>query len=305
MSAAATSDAQPARSGALDWARDGATWPHAASSRFVAAGGLTWHVQIMGEGPVALLLHGTGASTHSWRGLVPHLASQFTLVMPDLPGHGFTSAPPARGLTLPGMAMATAALLQQLKLDPAIAIGHSAGAAVALAMVHDGALRPKGLIGLNAALLPFGGLAGFFFKPMARLLTFNPLMANILASQATSRRRVADTLAGTGSTLDDAGIDLYQRLFTSPRHVQSAVQMMAGWDLGPLVRALPDIKTPVALVVAGGDRAVPPDQGRQVADKLASARVVYLRNLGHLAHEEAPADVAQTLLDITAPWLAA
>jgi magnesium chelatase accessory protein len=46
---------------ALDWACDGQTWPHATASRRIMAGGMTWHVQVLGQGPVLLLLHGTGA----------------------------------------------------------------------------------------------------------------------------------------------------------------------------------------------------------------------------------------------------
>jgi len=45
----------------LSWERDGRDWPNRAFSRFIEAGGLRWHVQVMGQGPVALLLHGTGA----------------------------------------------------------------------------------------------------------------------------------------------------------------------------------------------------------------------------------------------------
>ncbi len=287
--------------GALDWARDQATWPHASASRFVPAGGLTWHVQVLGQGPVALLLHGTGASTHSWRDIVPILAAHYTIVMPDLPGHGFTSQPGASGLTLPAMASGVAALLGALDMTPTVAIGHSAGAAIALAMVRDQLIAPRGLIGLNAALLPFGGVAGVVFQPLARLLTLSPLVARVLANQA-SQRRVSDTIAGTGSTLDAAGLAYYERLFASPAHVQSALQMMAGWDLVPLVRAMPTINMPVALFVAGGDRAVPPDQGRRASEKFANAQVVYVKNLGHLAHEEAPADIAAKLLEVAAPW---
>ena len=58
----------------LDWDRDGAGWPNRSSSRFVVSGAMRWHVQIMGQGPVMLLIHGTGASTHSWRRLAPLLA---------------------------------------------------------------------------------------------------------------------------------------------------------------------------------------------------------------------------------------
>ena len=44
----------------------------------------------MGEGPDIVLLHGTGASTHSWRALIPLLAERYRVTAIDLPGHGFT-----------------------------------------------------------------------------------------------------------------------------------------------------------------------------------------------------------------------
>ena len=65
-----------------------------------------------------LLLHGTGAATHSWRGLAPLLATHFTLIAPDLPGHGFTQTPSDPGLSLPGMARLVAALLAELASRP-------------------------------------------------------------------------------------------------------------------------------------------------------------------------------------------
>ena len=88
----------------LAWSRDGATWPHHGASRFVTAAGIRWHVQEMGQGPVVLLVHGTGAATHSWRGLMPLLAQTHRVIAIDLPGHGFTQTPAPQRLTLPGMA---------------------------------------------------------------------------------------------------------------------------------------------------------------------------------------------------------
>lgn len=101
----------------LVWERDGHDWPNRESSRFVQAGGLRWHVQQLGRGPVMLLIHGTGAATHSWRDLAPLLAQSFTLVSADLPAHAFTETPPARGLSLPGMAASMASLVDALGLD--------------------------------------------------------------------------------------------------------------------------------------------------------------------------------------------
>jgi magnesium chelatase accessory protein len=87
-------------------ATDRLDWPNRDGSSFVAAGGIHWHVQRLGDParPRLLLLHGTGAATHSFRDLAPLLANDFSVLALDLPGYGFTGQPTRAGLTLPGMA---------------------------------------------------------------------------------------------------------------------------------------------------------------------------------------------------------
>lgn len=286
--------ADPARP---DWSRDGADWPNRTASRFVEAGGLRWHVQVMGRGPVLLLVHGTAASTHSWRDLMPILAQHFTVIAPDLPGHGFTTVPPPHRLTLPGMARALGDLVAALDIAPALAVGHSAGAAILLRMTLDGAIAPRAVIGLNAALLPLGEAHAALFSRMARVLAGLPFVPRLFAWQA-SRRAVAEKLlADTGSQVDRRGVDLYARLFRHASHIGSALRMMANWDLQPLLRDLPRLGAPLLLVVGMADRAVPPHQAKQVQDRLPAARILRLPGLGHLAHEEDPARVARLILD--------
>ena len=70
-----------ALSDAPQWNRQGRDWPNRDASRFVTDGGVRWHVQVMGEGPVVLLLHGAGAATHSWRDLAPRLAQHAGVVL--------------------------------------------------------------------------------------------------------------------------------------------------------------------------------------------------------------------------------
>ena len=92
------------------------------------AAGLQWHVQVAGTGAPLLLVHGTGGATHSWRDVFPMLASTYTVIAPDLPGHGFTERPADDGvLTLTGMAAALRDLLHALGVAPRVIVGHSAG----------------------------------------------------------------------------------------------------------------------------------------------------------------------------------
>jgi len=78
-----------------DWDREGRDWPNRAASRFVQASGLRWHVQVMGEGPTVLMLHGSGAATHSWRDLAPLLAAADRLgAVPVTTPKDFVRLPP-------------------------------------------------------------------------------------------------------------------------------------------------------------------------------------------------------------------
>lgn len=279
----------------LDWARDGRDWPNHESSHFAEAGGLRWHLQCAGaaERPTVLLLHGTGASTHSWRDLLMPLSQHFHVIAPDLPGHGFSGWPSDRAaFTLPGMAQAVAALMDAQGRAPDLIVGHSAGAAVAVQMCLEGLAAPRCVIGLNAALLPLPGLAGAVFSPMARTLVLNPLVPRLFARAAAWPAVSSRLLAGTGSTLDERGNALYARLMASPPHVAAALAMMAGWDLPALARRLPQLRTALRLIVGEQDRTLPPDLAWQVAGRVAGATVTVLPGLGHLAHEEQPQRVA-------------
>ena len=253
----------------LVWSKDGAIWPHREASVFVEAAGIRWHVQQMdcdqADAPSLLLIHGTGAATHSWRDLLPMLAQHFRVTALDLPGHGFTQAPPPHRLSLPGMAADIYQLLRKLDITPEIVVGHSAGAAILVRMCLDHKIAPRLLVSLNGALLPFDGIAGHLFSPLAKLLTLHPLIARLFARQASSEGAVERLLANTGSIIDAAGVAQYRVLVRNPAHVGAALRMMANWQLEPLRRGLPLLKTKLVLVAASNDRSVSPEVARRVA----------------------------------------
>ena len=285
----------------MDWARDGRNWPHHANSRFVVSDGRRWHVQQWpapsAQAPQLLLLHGTGASTHSWRHLLPLLVPHAGVVALDLPGHGFSDAARGDSATLPGMARGVAALLREIGVTPSVLIGHSAGAAIAVRMKLDDAALSVSIVSLNGALLPLHGLAGQLFSPLAKLLASNHLVPRLFAWRADDEARVRRLVAGTGSRIADADIALYRRLVSDPAHVAGALAMMANWDLRSLAAELPRLRAPLQLLAAEHDRTLPPAHARRVVALLPQAGLTLLPGLGHLAHEEAP----QRIFDVLWP----
>ena len=280
----------------LDWATDGADWPNRAASRFLEAAGMRWHVQVMGAGPALLLLHGTGAATHSWRDVMPKLAGTYTVVAMDLPGHAFTQPPSKNSLSLPGMAAAVAALLRQLNISPVRAVGHSAGAAVLVRMAVERLFTPDDLISFNGAFFPVSGVAGQFFSPLAKAFA-NATMVQRMFAKMADRKSVERLLRDTGSVIDAEGVALYQRLFSNEGHIAGTLGMMAAWDLHWVPQDLRNLPVPITLVAASNDRTIPPARAAEAAKLVPRATLVEMKGLGHLAHEEDPTGAAAIIAD--------
>lgn len=280
-----------------------AGWPMRDRSRRIDVRPHRWHVQEAGDGPLLLLLHGTGGATHSWRDLMPDLARDHRVVALDLPGHGFTRLGSGLRSGLRPMAEDIARLAASQGWQPTAIVGHSAGGALALALserLTTAEGTQPAVIGINAALEPFDGMAGVMLPMMAKLLALNPFVPGMFALSSGTPDRVRQLIEGTGSHLDAEGLALYARLLGDPRHVAGALRMMAEWTLEPLVEAMPRIAAPTTLIVGAGDRAVPPETSDRAADRLPNARVARLPGLGHLAHEEAPATVAARMREALA-----
>lgn len=284
---------------ALAWDREGRIWPNREASEFVQCGRIRWHIQRMGEGPVILLLHGTGSSCHSWRDVLPELANKFTLIAPDLPGHAFTRAPGA-AMTLPGMAKALWELIDTLEVAPDMIVGHSAGAAIAFQMLQERSAAIP-VVGFNPALAPFPGLGAQVFPLMAKLLFVNPLVPRLFSGIARLRGDIAGFLQrSTSSQIDGVGLRCYETLLGNSVHCKGALEMMASWNLETLGQQLPKIKSPVLLVHSDGDVAVPLNSVEKAAKRLTQARLEILPDLGHLAHEERPEQAAALIRDFAA-----
>jgi magnesium chelatase accessory protein len=278
----------------MDWARDRGIWPNAENSSFLRVRPHEWHVQNAGIGPTLLLLHGAGGATQSWRHLLPILAKTHHVIAPDLPGQGFTRMGTRQRCGIVPMAEDVTRLCESQGWAPRVVIGHSAGAALALELTRH--MPIDQVIGLNAALGKFEGVAGWLFPLMAKVMAINPLIPPLLARMAGGVARARELLATTGSSIDDEGVMLYHRLMSDRGHIDGTLTMMAQWNIDPLLRGLGTIDTDVRLFVGGKDATVPPNTSHRAAARLPRAQVRDFAGLGHLMHEEAAEDVARSLL---------
>ncbi|MDA7423390.1 alpha/beta fold hydrolase BchO [Thalassococcus lentus] len=275
-------------------------WPWADHSTVIRNRPHEWHVQCVGSGPELLLLHGTGASTHSWRDLISILSKSYRVIALDLPGHGFTSLGSRMRSSMDCVSQDIAGLIRAQGWQPKAIAGHSAGVAIALrlASLLDNDAK---IVGINPALQPFQGLAGLMFPMAARMMAMTPGMVDILTKSMAQPDRVLSLLAGTGSDIPSSNKDLYARLFRKRSHVDGTLLMMAQWKLDGLLSDLGRLEHPCLFLTGSNDKMVSPVGAVEAADRMVNAQVISLDGYGHLVHEEVPDVVA----DYIQRWLTA
>ena len=266
----------------------------ARQTQFVEADGLSWYVETAGHGPAILLVHGTAASVHSWRDVVPLLASDHQVVAIDLPGHGQTKAQNTSDFRLERMAIGLGAVMAALKISPQTVVGHSAGAAILAVACARKLLPAENYISFNGAFYPFGGIVGSLFSPIAKLMAFNSFLPRMLANFAT-REKVEKLLRDTGSNISPEGVELYFNLLKQPNHVAAALSMMASWDLRGMEDNFVRLSQKCTFVAGDKDKAVPPETADRAAARCPNARTVHINGFGHLLHEENPALAADII----------
>jgi magnesium chelatase accessory protein len=273
-------------------------WPGREWGRGVEAAGLSWFVlQLPATAKKAsgtlLLLHGTGGSAHSFVPLLPALHAALPsvhLVVPDLPGHGYTRGASLDALTLPRMAGDLATLVAALKL-PALkgVAGHSAGAALALRMALDGLLPPDAAIaGFAPSLVAMPAFYMDFVAPLVNPFATSGPVASLIASFAGASGLIDRLLDSTGSRLPEAQRRPYRRLFADATHVRGSVGFMAAADLPALLADCARLANPCRFAIGEHDAWVPARSLKPVLHAQLPRAAVEAWPAGHLLHETAP-----------------
>ena len=261
--------------------------------------GQPWVFTQLSEGPRAILaLHRTGASSHSFRPLAEQLQGRWALWAPDLPGHGASPLAPGFRPTRQALAASLGDALSTLAVPWALALGHSAGAAILLqhrleASAGGRVPLPLGL--LAPALLPLAGLQRWLFPAAAELLARNPSWLSRLVARSTPERLARRLIADTGSTLPQAQLQGYADLLAQPSHGEGALALMRHWDLRSLTPALPQVRDPVLILTGTADRTYPRPPRAALEPHLPRAAWRSFPGLGHLLHEEAPVEVGAAI----------
>ncbi len=253
-----------------------------------------------GQGPALLLIHGIGDSSATWDGVVPLLGKKYTVLAPDLLGHGDSDKPRA-DYSLGGFANAMRDLLLLLGIDKATVVGHSLGGGVALqfayqypemcerlVLVASGGLGAEVTPVLRAAALPGAGLAiAASARPVVRVPVLGA--ARLVARVGMLSRTDVDEVAHMWGALQSrTSRAAFLRTLRSVIDVRG--QTVTSRDRLYLADAVP-----MLLVWGDRDPVLPVSHARAAARELPGCRLEVVPRAGHLPHRADPERFAAAL----------
>lgn len=261
-------------------------------------------VHLRDEGPrddplPVVLVHGTGASLHTWEGWVRALKTQRRVITFDLPGFGLTG--PFAGQYEPDnyqgdtYARFTLDLLDALKIDRAVLGGNSLGGEVAWRTAYAAPQRVAALVLVDASGPAFTPLQ----VPLGFRLARTPVL-NRISEWVLPRSLVAQSVANVYGDPTKVGSDLVDRYFelTLREGNRRALSLrLAHLQMGEHAERIATLKQPTLILWGGRDRLIPPAVGLQFRQQIAGSQLVMFDELGHVPQEE---DAARTVAPVKA-----
>jgi pimeloyl-ACP methyl ester carboxylesterase len=253
-----------------------------------------------GKGPLLVLVHGIAGSSQTWEEVMPALASDFTVVAPDLLGHG-ESAKPRGDYSLGAYASGIRDLLAVLGYDRGSIVGHSLGGGIAMVFAYQFPERTERL-----ALVGSGGLGREVSIALrAAALPGSELVLPLLASTPVVRAGAA--VAGAFGRLGfKAGPDLEEigRGFASLgdwetrrafMHTVRGVIDPDGQRVDARDRLYLAEGMPTLIMWGERDRIIPAHHGQGAHELVAGSRFELFPDAGHFPHRDDPVRFVEIL----------
>jgi pimeloyl-ACP methyl ester carboxylesterase len=255
-----------------------------------------------GEGPVVLLIHGITGTSEQWNDIFPMLAERFTVVAPDLLGHG-QSAKPRGDYSLGAYAVSIRDLLIALGHNRATVVGHSLGGGIALQFSYEYPVFTERLVVTSS-----GGL-GREVHPLLRAATLPgaELVLPLIAS-----RRVLDAGTFFAQVLERVGLRAAPDLAEMARgyatlgdaearqafiHTLRAVLEPTGQRVSANDRLYLAQMVPTLILWGRRDPLIPCEHGEVAHEAMPGSQLQIFDKSGHFPHIDQPLRFARALID--------
>ena len=259
-----------------------------------------------GDGPPIVLLHGLMMDASLWDGPIADLSVDHRCVAPTLPLGAHRHAMHADAdLSLPGIARIVAEFLDRLDLHDITLVGNDTGGALVQLLMSDGAARVGRVV--LASCDAFDNFPpGLTGKTLVLTGKLSPRMFGLFMQHMRLRaiRRLPIAFGWLTMRGDAATARWMKPVMTQPEIRRDAVRVLRAVAAEPQLMldaadSLPSFTRPALVVWASGDRVMPPEHGRRLADLLPQGRLVEVEDSYTLIPLDQPARLAQVIREFT------
>jgi pimeloyl-ACP methyl ester carboxylesterase len=267
--------------------------------------------RIAGAGPAVLLIHGVGDNSTTWHTVQTKLAQRFTVIAPDLLGHGRSDKPRA-DYSVAAYANGMRDLLSVLDIERVTVVGHSLGGGVAmqfayqfphlvdrLILVGAGGVTKEVNIALRVASLPMGGEALALLRlplVLPALQTVGKIAGKVLGSTGVGRD-LPDVLRILRDLPEPTASSAFTRTLR-------AVVDWRGQVVTMLDRCYLTESVPVQLIWGEQDVVIPVSHARMAHAAMPGSRLEIFQRSGHFPFHDDPdrfVELVQRFIDETEP----
>ena len=258
-------------------------------SQFVAVDGMSVHLR--DEGPrddpePIILLHGTGASLHTWDAWAQALKDKHRVIRVDLPGFGLTGPTTDGNYQMSAYTHFMRSLMDTLHIKRAVLAGNSFGGDVSWQTAVAYPDRVSRLIlvdssgyATTAASVPIA------FK-LAQMPVLSRLLGNILPRRVVESS-VRNVYADPAKVTPEL-VDRYYELALRAGNRKAITARFAQNKPGQNESAIKQVKVPTLIIWGALDRLITPDNAEKFHRDIAGSQLIVFEKLGHVGHEEDP-----------------
>ena len=266
-------------------------------SKFVEIDGMQVHYRVEGKGIPIVLIHGTGASLHTWDDWTLKLKENYQVIRMDLPAFGLTGPNKSGDYSIEQYTQFLEEFVVKMKLDSMFLAGNSLGGNIAWNYASKNPEKVQKLILVDASGLPTNKPQPWIFK-MAKTPVLSKLFLYI-----TPKSIIEDNLKQVyedDTKISDALITRFHDMALREGNRKAFVDR-AKIDFttseASKKEQLQNIQTPTLLIWGAKDTWIPLDNGKRMDALLPNSKLVVLQNSGHVPMEENPKESFKVLND--------
>ena len=260
------------------------------TSSFIFIDGINVHFRDVGKGDAILLIHGTGASLHTWEKWVDILSPAYRVISFDLPGFGLTGPDPNHNYQISRYTAILDSLMVKLKVDSFHIAGNSLGGLVAW---HYTTQFPQKILTLNlidAAGLPQPGKKPPFIFQLAKLPVLSTLLQKVTPKSIIEKSML--DVYKNDQLVTEKLIDRYFELSLREGNRTAFVKRMSQLNEKLVVGDLENITVPVLIQWGKDDRWIPLANAFEFQKLIPKAELI-IYDSGHVPMEENPMETVK------------